>query len=118
MIRRVRSATRDFLHSEAAGGIVLMAAAACAMLVANLPGLSADYFHLLHLETGPVISPKYGPMSVHLWINDAAMALFFLLVGLEIKREFVVGRLASWDRSPGWRCRRCSICWWRGTSQR
>jgi NhaA family Na+:H+ antiporter len=40
MIRRVRSATRDFLHSEAAGGIVLMAAAACAMLVANLPGLS------------------------------------------------------------------------------
>ncbi len=98
MIRRVRSATRDFLHSEAAGGIVLMAAAACAMLVANLPGLSADYFHLLHLETGPVISPKYGPMSVHLWINDAAMALFFLLVGLEIKREFVVGRLASWDR--------------------
>ena len=98
MIRRVRSATRDFLHSEAAGGIVLMAAAACAMLVANFPGLSADYFHLLHLETGPVISPKYGPMSVHLWINDAAMALFFLLVGLEIKREFVVGRLASWDR--------------------
>ncbi|AQR75911.1 Na+/H+ antiporter NhaA [Sphingomonas sp. LM7] len=89
---------RAFLHSEAAGGIVLMAAAACAMLVANLPGLSAQYFHLLHLETGPVISPRYGPMTVHLWINDAAMALFFLLVGLEIKREFVDGRLASWKR--------------------
>jgi NhaA family Na+:H+ antiporter len=98
MIRRVRSATRDFLHSEAAGGIVLMAAAACAMLVANLPGWSGAYFHALHLETGPVISPKYGPMTVHLWINDAAMALFFLLVGLEIKREFVDGRLASWKR--------------------
>jgi NhaA family Na+:H+ antiporter len=55
MIRRVRSATRDFLHSEAAGGIVLMAAAACAMLVANLPGLSADYF-----VTGPVLTDKLG----------------------------------------------------------
>jgi NhaA family Na+:H+ antiporter len=98
MIRRFRSATRDFLHSEAAGGIVLMAAAACAMLVANLPGVAPAYFHALHVETGPVISPKYGPMSVHLWINDAAMALFFLLVGLEIKREFVAGRLASWER--------------------
>ncbi|ATY33086.1 Na+/H+ antiporter NhaA [Sphingomonas psychrotolerans] len=98
MIHRVRSATRDFLHSEAAGGIVLMAAAACAMLVANLPGWSVAYFHALHVETGPVISPKFGPMTVHLWINDAAMALFFLLVGLEIKREFVAGRLASWER--------------------
>jgi Na+:H+ antiporter, NhaA family len=96
--RRAQSALRHFLHSEAAGGIVLIAAAALAMLAANLPGLSEEYFHLLHLETGPVISPIYGAMSVHLWINDAAMALFFLLVGLEIKREFVDGRLASWSR--------------------
>lgn len=91
------SALRAFLKSEAAGGILLIGAAALAMLVANLPGLSADYFHLLHLETGPVISPKYGPMTVHLWINDALMAVFFLLVGLEIKREFVDGELASWE---------------------
>jgi len=98
MIRRIRSATRHFLDSEAAGGIVLMGAAALAMLIANLPGWSAAYFDALHLETGPVLSPKYGPMTVHLWVNDAAMALFFLLVGLEIKREFVAGRLASWDR--------------------
>ncbi|HVJ01832.1 MAG TPA: Na+/H+ antiporter NhaA [Sphingomonas sp.] len=93
---RPRSALRDFLKSEAAGGIVLIAAAAVAMLVANLPGLAPGYFHLLHLETGPTISPRYGPMTVHRWINDAAMAVFFLLVGLEIKREFVDGRLASW----------------------
>lgn len=91
------SALRAFLKSEAGGGIVLIGAAALAMLVANLPGLSADYFHLLHAQTGPVISPKYGPMTVHLWINDALMAVFFLLVGLEIKREFVDGRLASWE---------------------
>lgn len=85
------------MQSEAAGGIVLIAAAALAMIAANLPGLSQDYFHLLHAETGPVISPKYGPMTVHLWINDALMAVFFLLVGLEIKREFVDGQLASWE---------------------
>lgn len=98
MIRRIRSTTREFLHSEATGGVALMAAAGCALLVANLPGWSDAYFHALHAETGPVLSPRYGPMTVHLWINDALMALFFLLVGLEIKREFVLGRLASWKR--------------------
>ncbi|WP_066682551.1 Na+/H+ antiporter NhaA [Sphingomonas sp. CCH9-E2] len=92
-----RSVLRRFLQSEAAGGIILMAAAALAMLVANLPGVSEAYFHLLHLDTGPVISPKYGSMSVHLWINDALMAIFFLFVGLEIKREFIDGQLATWE---------------------
>jgi Na+:H+ antiporter, NhaA family len=94
---RPRSALRAFLRSEAAGGIVLMAAAALALVVANTP-LAEAYRHLLHLETGPVLSPKLGPMTVHLWINDALMAIFFLLVGLEIKREFVDGRLSTWDR--------------------
>ncbi len=92
-----RSVLRTFLQSEAAGGIILMAAAALAMLVANLPGISEAYFHLLHLDTGPVISPKYGSMTVHLWINDALMAIFFLFVGLEIKREFIDGQLATWE---------------------
>lgn len=98
LAKRARSALRDFLHDEAAGGIVLIAAATLAMIAANVPGIAESYFHFLHWETGPVISPKYGPMTVHLWINDALMALFFLLVGLEIKREFVDGRLASWER--------------------
>lgn len=92
-----RSALREFLKSEAGGGMLLIAAAALAMVVANLPGLSEPYFHLLHWTTGPVLSSKYGPMTVHLWINDGLMAIFFLLVGLEIKREFVDGRLATWE---------------------
>ena len=92
--RRVKSALRAFLHSGASGGLLLMAAAALAMIVANSP-FAEDYFHLLHVETGPVLSDKLGPMTVHLWINDALMAIFFLLVGLEIKREFVDGELAS-----------------------
>ncbi|HYG46379.1 MAG TPA: Na+/H+ antiporter NhaA [Allosphingosinicella sp.] len=95
--RRPRSALRAFLKSEASGGIVLMAAAALALIVANSP-LAHAYQHLLHLETGPVLSDKLGPMTVHLWINDGLMAVFFLLVGLEIKREFVDGRLSTWDR--------------------
>lgn len=90
-----KSALRDFLESEAAGGILLMFAAALALIVANGP-FADSYHHLLHLETGPVLTPKLGPMSVHLWINDGLMAIFFLLVGLEIKREFVDGRLSTW----------------------
>ena len=79
------SALRSFLRSEAAGGVLLMVAAALAMLVANSP-LGEAYQHLLHAVTGPTLAAELGPMTVHLWINDGLMAVFFLLVGLEIKR--------------------------------
>ena len=85
---------RRFLATEAAGGIVLMAAAALALILANSP-LAHAYFALLHATTGPTLAPAIGPMTVQLWINDALMAGFFLLVGLEIKRELIVGSLAS-----------------------
>ncbi|WP_353204614.1 Na+/H+ antiporter NhaA [Sphingomonas sp.] len=96
-MRRVRSALRTFLHQEASGGIVLIAAAVLAMIAAN-SDVAEGYFGLLHLVTGPVLVAALGPMTVHLWINDGLMAIFFLLVGLEIKREFVDGQLASWKR--------------------
>ncbi len=92
------SALREFLASEAAGGLILIAAAALAMIAANLTATADLYHDFLHAETGPVLSPKLGEMTVHLWINDGLMALFFLLVGLEIKREFVDGRLSTWDK--------------------
>lgn len=91
------SALREFLASEAAGGIILMVAAVIAMIIAN-SSLADSYFQVLHAQTGPVLSDKLGPMTVHLWINDALMAVFFLLVGLEIKREFVDGRLVTWQQ--------------------
>ncbi|WP_109807914.1 Na+/H+ antiporter NhaA [Sphingosinithalassobacter portus] len=96
--RHRQSALRDFLASEAAGGIMLIAAAALALVVANISGISETYFDALHWKIGPTISQHHGPMTLHLWINDGLMAIFFLLVGLEIKREFVDGRLNSWTR--------------------
>jgi Na+:H+ antiporter, NhaA family len=92
-----RSALRDFLSSEAIGGLLLMAAAALALIVANSP-LAHAYHELLDAPLGPELTPKLGPMTPHLWINDGLMSVFFLLVGLEIKREFLDGRLSSWDR--------------------
>lgn len=94
---RSNSALREFLASEAAGGIILMLVAVLAIALANSP-LADSYFHILHAQIGPVFSDKLGPMTVHLWINDALMAVFFLLVGLEIKREFVDGRLVTWQQ--------------------
>jgi Na+:H+ antiporter, NhaA family len=94
--KRPASALRAFLDSEAAGGLILIAVSALALFLAN--SIWADtYFHFLHAVTGPILSPNIGAMTVHLWINDALMAVFFLLVGLEIKREFVDGHLASWS---------------------
>lgn len=92
-----QSALKRFLASEAVGGVLLMIAAAAAVIIANSP-LASTYLHLLHAETGPTLSDKLGPMTLHLWINDGLMAIFFLLVGLEIKRELVDGRLSSWEQ--------------------
>jgi NhaA family Na+:H+ antiporter len=89
-----RSALRDFIESEAFGGIALIAAALLALVAANLPATHTLYEHFIHAEVGPVLSPKLGIMTVHLWVNDGLMALFFLLVGLEIKRELLDGQLS------------------------
>jgi NhaA family Na+:H+ antiporter len=86
---RIQSTLRQFLDNEASGGILLMALAALAVATANSP-LAESYFHALHVYV--------GPLSVQHWINDALMAVFFLLVGLEIKREMLDGQLSSWSR--------------------
>lgn len=86
---RPRSALRELLRGESAAGLILIGAATAALLVANSP-LSKAYFDLLHSYA--------GALSILHWINDGLMALFFLLVGLEIKREFVDGQLSTWPR--------------------
>ena len=77
---------RDFFKMESAGGIILVIAAAIAMFVANSP-LNEIYQGVLH-------SYVLG-MSVSHWINDGLMAVFFLLIGLEVKRELLEGALKS-----------------------
>jgi len=89
MPRRAISALQHFLNSEATGGVILMLAAAAALVVANSP-LADGYHDMLHA--------KAGGLSLHHWINDGLMALFFLLVGLEIKREVVSGELSTRKR--------------------
>ncbi|WP_447652087.1 Na+/H+ antiporter NhaA [Pseudomonas abietaniphila] len=79
----------SFLASESAGGLVLMGAALAAIIVANSP-MASLYFAALH--------SVWGGLSVELWINDGLMAIFFLMVGLEIKREVLAGGLASWGQ--------------------
>ncbi|MFC7397526.1 Na+/H+ antiporter NhaA [Chelatococcus sp. GCM10030263] len=86
---RLPSAFRKLLSSQASGGLVLMAAAVLALVVANSPAAPAYFSVLKTYVLG---------LSVLHWINDGLMAVFFLLVGLEIKREFVDGQLSTWPR--------------------
>jgi Na+:H+ antiporter, NhaA family len=86
---RPRSVIRAFLRSEAIGGLVLMGVAVLALIVANSP-LGPSYFAALG-------SYVLGLSVLH-WINDGLMAVFFLLVGLEIKREMLDGQLSTWTR--------------------
>ena len=78
-----------FMAAESAGGVTLMIAALAALIVANSP-LSATYFSTLHWHV-------LG-LSLEHWINDGLMAIFFMLVGLEIKREMLAGQLATWGQ--------------------
>ncbi|ALE89293.1 Na+/H+ antiporter NhaA [Pseudomonas versuta] len=78
-----------FFAAESAGGLILMASALAALLLANSPW-SAAYFSTLHV--------KFAGLSIEHWINDGLMAIFFLLVGLEIKREMLAGQLSSWSQ--------------------
>lgn len=81
------SAFRKLLKHEASGGLILIASAAVALIVANSGAAQ--------LYTSVLKSDVLGLSVLH-WVNDALMAVFFLLVGLEIKRELLDGQLASW----------------------
>lgn len=84
----------DFLKHESAGGIILFFCVIISLLIANSP-LGAGFNNLLDTQLGFNTESIHLKYSVALWINDGLMAIFFLLVGLEIKRELVEGELAS-----------------------
>ncbi|WP_310467741.1 Na+/H+ antiporter NhaA, partial [Sphingomonas sp.] len=87
------SEASEVQRREKLAGLVLMASAAVALVLAN-SGAADNFHHLLDLRVGPAL-PRIGVPTVHQWIADGLMAVFFLLVGLEVKREWYDGRLSS-----------------------
>ena len=97
-IERVLRPFREFAHLESSGGLLLLATTALALLWANSPW-AASYDALWHTKV-TVGAEGFGlSLDLHHWINDGLMALFFFVVGLEIKRELLVGELASVRRA-------------------
>ncbi|MCC6702560.1 MAG: Na+/H+ antiporter NhaA, partial [Fluviicola sp.] len=86
MIARTTKVFKQFFESEKSGGITLIFCTFISLLIAN-SSLQVDYLHLFEYEL--------GGMSIEHWVNDGLMAIFFLLIGLELKREFQVGELSS-----------------------
>ena len=98
MVKAITPLLRDFLQKESAGGIVLIFAAALALAVANSP-LAANYMTLLDVPVVFAIDSFIIDKPLLLWINDGLMAVFFFLVGLEVKREVLEGQLSSWSKA-------------------
>jgi len=91
---RILTPFEEFIHRQTTSGLLLMCMAVLALVLANGP-LASAYEDVLHM----LVSFNFGnwtlEMSLHHWINDALMALFFFVVGLELKRELLVGELAN-----------------------
>ena len=94
LTQRTLSTLQRFLHIEAVSGVVLLIAAAVALIWANSPA-SASYHAVWHAPLTFGIGDWLVSQSLHFWINDALMAVFFLVVGMEIRREIHEGALAS-----------------------
>ncbi len=84
----------EFIHRETTSGILLMLCAAVALVIAN-SGYYETYLHVLETKFSLAFGPWALEKSLHHWINDGLMALFFFVVGLEIKREVLVGELSD-----------------------
>jgi len=87
-----------FVHSEVTGSILLLTCTVVALVWANSPW-AQTYFDLLHTYVGVSWGDAAFKLSLHHWINDGLMVIFFFVVGLEIKREMVVGELSSFDKA-------------------
>lgn len=97
-VLRLLSPVQTFIKTESASGVVLIAAALIAFIWANSPW-AAQYFAILEIRFGVGFGAWGLEKPLNLWVNDLLMAVFFFLVGLEIKRECVVGELAGWNKA-------------------
>ncbi len=96
--REVLRTFNAFFHNEATGGVLLLIAAVLSVAFATIPGLQG-FDRFWDKQFGLTFGGETVSLSLRLWINDALMAIFFFVVGLEIKREMLVGQLSSIKRS-------------------
>lgn len=98
MLTKFKSAFSAFVRNETSGATLLLAATIVALLWANLGGHSYEHFWHTHfsIHLGDVFSVD---MSLQHWINDGLMMMFFFLVSLEVKHDFVMGELREWRRA-------------------
>jgi len=92
--KKVVTPFEHFLHAQTTTGIVLFFMTVLALILAN-SSLNTIYNDVLHTKINLSIGSWFISHSIHHWINDALMAIFFFMVGLEIKREILVGELSS-----------------------
>jgi len=92
--RTVKMPIQEFIHTQGVSSAFLLAAAVAALVWANSPW-KASYYHAWHIE----LKLSGLRLPVHAWINDAMMALFFFLMGMEIKQEIVKGELSDLRRA-------------------
>jgi NhaA family Na+:H+ antiporter len=91
---RLLTPLEEFIHRQTTSGVLLMICAVIALFIANGP-LREEYEHFLHTPIGVNFGSAAFSLSIHHWINEALMALFFFIMGLELKRELMVGELSS-----------------------
>ncbi len=91
---RVLTPFDEFIHRQTTSGLLLMVSAIVALVLAN-SFVAEAYFHLLHTPLGIHSGAWALSMSLHHWVNDGLMALFFFVAGMELKREMLVGELAD-----------------------
>ncbi|RMG59952.1 MAG: Na+/H+ antiporter NhaA [Gammaproteobacteria bacterium] len=90
---RILTPFEEFIHRQTTTGILLISCAVIALIIGNSP-LADAYAHLMHAKVAITAGSWKIEHSVHHWINDGLMTLFFFVVGLEIKREVLVGELS------------------------
>ncbi len=91
---RIVTPFEHFLHAQTTTGMVLMLMTVVALVLANTP-LAEAYSHFFHMKIDFAVGSWALSHSIHHWINDGLMAIFFFIIGLEIKREILVGELSN-----------------------
>ena len=92
--KKVSTPFEHFLHAQTTTGIILMFMTVLALVLANSP-LAETYSHFFHTNVELTVGSWKISHSIHHWINDGLMAIFFFIIGLEIKREISVGELSN-----------------------